>query len=70
MPDELLPTAIRVMNCFATQPPQEPDPTDVAWLRVAVSSEAKKWLPHDLAAYIIKREIKRLRRVKIAVATQ
>lgn len=60
MAEEVFPVAQRVLTCFAASPPEEPNPNDVERLRNAVSGEAKKWLAHDLAAYIIKREIKRL----------
>jgi hypothetical protein len=68
MAEELFPVAQRVLTCFAALPPEEPDPTDVERLRKAVSGEAKEWLPHDLAAYVIKREIKRLQAMRASAA--
>jgi len=61
MLEDLVPVALRVLTCFASRPYQQPDPADVQRLRENVAGEAKEWLPHDLAAYVIKSEVKRQR---------
>ena len=66
VPEDLLQVALQVLSCFAAVPPQQPVPADVQRLRDGVSGEAKRWLPNDLVAYVIKREIKG-RRTKAAV---
>ena len=61
MCEDLVPVALRVLTCFVSRPYKQPDPADVQRLRENVAGEAKKWLPHDLAAYVIKSKVKRLR---------
>lgn len=68
MPEDLLSVALRVRTCFEFMPAGQPDPADVERLRDAASGEAKKWLPHDLAAFVIQREIRGLREKRTSAA--
>lgn len=68
MSEDLLSIALRVRACFEFKPAGEPDAADVQRLREAASGEAKHWLSHDLAAFVIQREIKRLREKRASAA--
>jgi hypothetical protein len=68
MAEDLLSVALRVRACFESMPTGEPDPQDVERLREAASGEATHWLPHDVAAFVIQREIKLLRQKRMSAA--
>jgi hypothetical protein len=60
-PDELFEIALRVLSRLTARPPQEPDPTDVEYLRQSVPSKERSLQLDDLACNVIERELKRKR---------